>query len=64
MAKTSKLKVSTSDAFALGKIEGLKEAFSEILEVTSSNELKIYLKARLKSLNSGSKLNNPFKQKA
>jgi hypothetical protein len=62
MAK-SVLKPSLGDAFDVGKKEGMKEAFNEMLEIIKVGDLKhleIYVKARLKSVvQSGIK--NPFK---
>jgi hypothetical protein len=55
---------TTEDAFAVGKLEGLKEAFQEILEMTKTDNiqnLRIYLKARLKSL-ADAKITNPFRR--
>lgn len=61
----SKLAATTEDAFAVGKAEGLREAFQEISEMTKTDNmanLRVYLKARIKSL-TGTKINNPFGRK-
>jgi hypothetical protein len=63
MAKV-KLVPTTADAFAVGKIVGATEALEEILEMSkmdSMTSLRIYLKARIKSLKE-SPANNPFKR--
>lgn len=66
----NKFKLTTEEAFAIGKLEGLKEAFAEIHEIVlcetsyttcSLAALKIYLKARLRTLNNQS-MDNPFKR--
>jgi hypothetical protein len=62
----SKLQPTTEDAFVVGKLEGTKEALEEILEMTkvdNINSLRIYLKARLKSLKE-STITNPFRRKS
>lgn len=60
--KKSKLKVTTEEAFALGKLEGAKESFKEILDMVNQGPtaMRVYATARLKSLNS--ELSNPFKR--
>lgn len=67
MAKRrSKLDPTLEESFATGKIVGAKEALAEILEIVDNAEsvstLRIYLNARLKTLNTAS-VNDPFKQK-
>ena len=60
------LEPTLADAFDMGKKEGLKESFTEIKQLISQgmkeNEIKIYIEARLKSVQEFS-LNNPFKTK-
>lgn len=64
--KRSKLKPTLEEAFAVGKLEGQKEAFKEMEEMVSGvftlAAVKTYLKARLKTLAAQS-ITNPFKQK-
>ena len=65
--KRSKLKPTLADAFSVGKLEGLKEAFTELLEIykveKNSPYLKVYMEARLKTINNTqSEFNNPFKR--
>lgn len=60
------LEPTLADAFEVGRKEGLKEAFIEILsinnETTGNAPLRAYLQARLKSIQDFA-INNPFKQK-
>lgn len=64
----SKLKPTLEEAFAIGKLEGQRDAFSELLDLMvdegliTSKSLRVYLTARLKTINTHP-LNNPFKQK-
>lgn len=55
-----------SEAFEVGRREGLKEAFSEIQKITESwvsrEYMQTYLKARIKSIHDF-EAKNPFKQK-
>lgn len=64
--KSTELEPTLADAFDVGRKEGLKEALSEIKNMVdqgaSVEAIKIYLAARLKSIQDFS-LNNPFKQK-
>lgn len=54
MAKKNRFKVTVEESFGYGRLEGQKEALSEVAELikTGMNEkaLKIYIKARIKSL--------------
>lgn len=60
------LEPTLADAFEVGRREGLKEAFSEIQRInegsTGNGTLRVYLEARLKSIQDFS-IDNPFKQK-
>lgn len=64
--KSNDLEPTLAEAFEVGKKEGLREAFTEIKSMiqgdTGTKELKIYIEARLRSVQDFS-LNNPFKQK-
>lgn len=62
MSTKDQLTPTLADAFDVGRKEGLKEAFAEILELTSSTSLKQYLQARLKSIKDFEN-KNPFKTK-
>lgn len=44
--------VTLEESFSLGRLEGLKEAYREILELSATEMpfFKVYLKARLKSI--------------
>lgn len=58
------IKPTLEDAFDVGRKEGEKEAFSEVLELLKVNSLptiKIYLEARLRTLHSASR-KNPFRR--
>jgi hypothetical protein len=64
---TSILEPTLSDAFEIGKREGLREAFTEIQSMLKGSDvydksMKVYVDARLKSILDLSS-NNPFKQK-
>ena len=54
MAKKNKFKVTIEESFAYGRLEGQKEVLSEIAELMKdgmdSKALKIYVKARIKSI--------------
>lgn len=51
--KKSRFEVTTTEAFEVGRLLGLKEAFSEMKELSSTDItfFNAYIKARLKSLN-------------
>lgn len=62
MKSTNLLVPTTEDAFAVGRLEGLREAFTEIQTMANAQDiasLRIYLQARIKSLNDV-RLTNPF----
>lgn len=63
---TSILEPTAADGFEVGRREGLKEAFMEIQSMvaqgTPSETIKIYINARLKSIQDFT-VTNPFKQK-
>lgn len=63
--KRSKVKPTIEEAFAVGKLEGQKEALEEVLELLrdgiKGEPFAAYIKARLKGLNV-SKIDNPFKR--
>ena len=52
MRKTD-FEITKAEAFEIGRLEGLKEAFKEMLDLSATDMVfyKVYLKARLKSLN-------------
>ena len=60
----STLKVSLEEAFKIGKVEGFKEAFIEIDEMSKRGwkpeEIRSYIQGRLKTVQNS---DNPFKQK-
>lgn len=62
----SKLTPTTEETFAVGKLEGHKEAMTEIQQMIAEGStlemLKIYVKAKLNTLNL-TVITNPFKQK-
>lgn len=62
--KKSKVIPTLEDAFSVGKLEGQKETFIEILEMmtngTSGQYLVNYVKGRIKGLNQIT-LHNPFR---
>lgn len=64
MKPNESLRVSISDAFELGRKEGLKEAFLEIKKMLGcihDKSLSIYVEARLKSILDFEN-KNPFKK--
>lgn len=50
--KNNQFDVTIEEAFEMGRIEGLKEAFNEMSELSATDFVffKTYIKARLKSL--------------
>lgn len=64
--KSTDFEPTLADAFDVGRKEGLKEALAEVKNMldqgATADAIKIYLAARLKSIQDFS-LNNPFKQK-
>jgi len=63
--KSSDLEPTLADAFEVGKKEGSREILTEIKSMISGDmgikELKVYVDARLKSIQTAD--NNPFKTK-
>lgn len=63
--KKSKLEPSLEESFALGKLEGEKEALQEVLDLLKDGldgaVLMAYLKSTIRMLNTKS-IRNPFKR--
>lgn len=58
----SNLKVSITDAFEIGRIEGMRQAFKEMKELAIVDErFNAYISARLKSFEDNIKLINKYR---